>query len=185
MAHDADADIIEELIADHREVQAAFDRLEKGLPPKEAGQVVEETVIELVRHSVVEEQLLYPLAARVLPDGPQIAEHEKKDHAEVERLMKELESLEPGTEQFDSEIRMWIRSTRSHIEEEEQDLMPRLRDAVPAEELRALGEQARLLKKVTPTRPHPMVPNSPVAHATVGPVIGLVDRVRDAVSGRG
>jgi hemerythrin-like domain-containing protein len=185
MGHDPNADLIEELVTDHREVEEAFATLERGLPPQRAGEVVESTVIELVRHSVVEEMLLYPLAARVLPDGKQIADHETKEHAEVERLMKELERLEPGTPQFDTTVAMWIRSVRSHVEEEESDLMPRLRQACEAEQLQQLGDQARLLKKVTPTRPHPSTPNSPVAHATVGPLIGIVDRVRDALSGRG
>lgn len=185
MGQDPDADLIDELVADHREVEDAFTRLEEGMTAQEGGALVERTIIELVRHSVVEEQLLYPLAARVLPDGKQIADHEKKDHAEVERMMKELEKLEPGSQGFTTEVRMWMRSVRSHIEEEETDLMPRLREAVDADELRALGEQARLLKKIAPTRPHPAQPNSPLAHATVGPLVGLVDRVRDAVSGRG
>lgn len=185
MAHDPQADLIDELVADHREVEEAFSRLEAGMTPDEGQRLVEQTITELVRHSVVEEQLLYPLAARVLPDGGQLADHEKAEHAEVERMMKEIERLDPASQEFVTEVRMWMRSLRSHVEEEETDLMPRLRDAVPADELASLGEQARLLKKVTPTRPHPSTPNSPLAHATVGPLIGLVDRVRDAVSGRG
>ena len=185
VGHDPNADLLEEIITDHREVQEAFATLENGLGPKQSKELVEKTITELVRHSVVEEMLLYPLTARVLPDGEQIADHEKKDHAEVERLMKELEKLEPGTAPFDTTVTMWIRSVRSHIEEEETDLLPRLREACEAEQLKELGDQARLLKKVAPTRPHPSTPNSPLAHATVGPLIGLVDRVRDAVSGRG
>ncbi|MFP5333843.1 MAG: hemerythrin domain-containing protein [Actinomycetes bacterium] len=185
MAHDPQADLIDELVADHREVEEAFSRLEAGMTPDEGHRLVEQTITELVRHSVVEEQLLYPLAARVLPDGRQLADHEKAEHAEVERMMKEIERLDPASQEFVTEVRMWMRSVRSHVEEEETDLMPRLRDAVPADELASLGEQARLLKRVTPTRPHPSTPNSPLAHATVGPLIGLVDRVRDAVSGRG
>ena len=185
MQHSDAHDLLQELITDHREVEEAFSRLEQGLPPEEARTLVEQTISELVRHSVVEEQLLYPLTARVLPGGAQIADHETSEHAEVERMMKELEKLEAGTPEFDTQVRMWIRSTRDHIHEEETDLMPRLRDAAGDDDLASLGEQARLLKKVTPTRPHPSTPNHPLAHATVGPLIGLVDRVRDAVSGRG
>ncbi|MFZ5869613.1 MAG: hemerythrin domain-containing protein [Actinomycetota bacterium] len=185
MAHDENADLIDELIADHREVEDAFTRLEAGMTADEGQRLVEATITELVRHSVVEETLLYPLAERVLPDGKQLADHEKKDHAEVERMMKELERLEPGSQAYVTEVRMWMRSVRSHIEEEETDLMPRLRDAVDAEELRTLGDRARTLKKLAPTHPHPSTPNSPIAHATVGPLVGLVDRVRDALSGRG
>jgi hypothetical protein len=38
------------------------------------------------------------------------------------------------------------------------------------------------LKKVAPTRPHPGAPNNALFHLSVGPGVGLVDRLRDAIS---
>ena len=39
-------------------------------------------------------------------------------------------------------------------------------------------------KKLAPTRPHPGAPNSEVFHKLVGPGVGLVDRLRDKLTGR-
>ncbi len=184
MATDA-PDLLDLLTADHREVRSAFAELDGRLPEARRRTLVERTVTALVQHSVVEEQLLYPLARRVLPDGGQHADHDVAEHAEVERLMLQLERLDVDSEAFATTRRQWVRSTVAHIEEEEADLFPRLREACTADELVRLGRQAVQLRKVAPTRPHPATPNHPVAHLTVGPVVGLFDRVRDRVSGRG
>ena len=39
-------------------------------------------------------------------------------------------------------------------------------------------------KTIAPTRPHPGSPNSELFHMTIGPGVGMVDRLRDALSGR-
>ena len=39
-------------------------------------------------------------------------------------------------------------------------------------------------KKLAPTRPHPNSPNNEVFHKLVGPGVGLMDRVRDKLTGR-
>lgn len=178
-------DLLDLLTADHREVRSAFAELEGQLPAARRRTLVERTVTALVQHSVVEEQLLYPLARRVLPDGGEHADHDVAEHAEVERLMLQLERLDTGSQAFATAQRQWVRSTVAHIEAEEADLFPRLREACPAQELTRLGRQSVQLRKVAPTRPHPATPNHPAVHLTVGPVVGLVDRVRDRVSGRG
>ena len=53
---------------------------------------------------------------------------------------------------------------------------------MPADQLEAMGTQVEALKKVAPTRPHPNAPNNALFHLTVGPGVGLVDRLRDALS---
>jgi hypothetical protein len=47
-----------------------------------------------------------------------------------------------------------------------------------------LGDKVAGLKKIVPTRPHPMSPDHPPFNALLGPGVGLIDRVRDALSGR-
>lgn len=39
-------------------------------------------------------------------------------------------------------------------------------------------------KKVAPTRPHPTAPHSELFHQMVGPGVGMVDRMRDKLTGR-
>jgi hypothetical protein len=48
-----------------------------------------------------------------------------------------------------------------------------------------MAEAVERVKKIAPTRPHPMTPNEGVVRTVVGPVAALVDHLRDAVSGRG
>ena len=74
---------------------------------------------------------------------------------------------------------------RQHVTEEEADLFPRLREAVPASVLAELGGKARTAKKMAPTRPHPSAPDTPPMNKVLAPGAGLVDRLRDALTRRG
>jgi hemerythrin-like domain-containing protein len=176
-------DIIDDIMTDHREVEAAFTEIEKGGGGRKHD-LVEHVIAELVRHSVAEEQYLYPLARRVLPDGDELADHELEEHAEAEQMMKSLEQTDPEDPEFDELTRKLIDAIRHHVDDEEKDLLPKLRQACDAAELRELGEKFERSKKVAPTRPHPAAPDHPPANKILGPGVGLVDRIRDALSGR-
>lgn len=78
-----------------------------------------------------------------------------------------------------------MREIREHVTDEEQNLFPLLREATKPEELEQLGEKVRSAKKTAPTRPHPAAPDKPPLNKLLAPGAGLVDRIRDAVTGRG
>ena len=176
-------DIVDGIITDHREVEELFAEIEKGGAGKKR-ELVEHVITELVRHSVAEEQYLYPTARRVLADGDKIADHELEEHAEAEQVMKELEQADTEDPKFDDLTRKLIDAIRHHVEDEESDLLPKLRDACDSAELRDLGEKFEKSKKMAPTRPHPSAPDHPPANKILGPGVGLIDRMRDALSGR-
>ena len=71
-----------------------------------------------------------------------------------------------------------------HVADEEQEQFPQLRASVPRAELVEMAEKVEAAKKLAPTRPHPAAPNNQVFHKLVGPGVGLVDRLRDRLSGR-
>ncbi|MEU7057992.1 hemerythrin domain-containing protein [Streptomyces sp. NPDC046197] len=179
-------DVIQELTTDHREVEEIFAQIE-ALPTgdKRRKDLAEQATIELVRHSVAEEMYLYPAVRHHLPDGDSIADREIEDHSEAERTMKELEDCSAGEARFDQLIGRLMREIREHVTDEEQNLFPQLRQAAGADALEDLGEKVRRAKKVAPTRPHPAAPDTPPANKLLAPGAGLVDRIRDAVSGRG
>ncbi|TDC31607.1 hemerythrin domain-containing protein [Micromonospora sp. KC213] len=178
-------DVVDVLTADHREVEAIFVELESRQgTPKRRRQLADVVIAELVRHSVAEEAYVYPAARKALPDGDRIAEHEISEHAEAERTMKELESLDPSDSRFDELLAKLTRTIRHHVQDEESDLFPRLRAAVAREELVELAGKVTAAKKVAPTRPHPAAPDHPPANKLLAPGAGLVDRMRDALSGR-
>ena len=53
-------DVVDDIITDHREVEEVFKQIEQSNDPKERRDLVEHVIAELVRHSVGEEQYVYP-----------------------------------------------------------------------------------------------------------------------------
>jgi hemerythrin superfamily protein len=180
-------DVITFLTQQHREVDALFAQLERmeGSTSDEAQRLAEQVVIFLVKHSVAEEIYLYPAVREHVPNGDEIADHEVHEHDEAEQTMKRLESLKPADADFWPTLRQLMKEVRHHIEEEEGNLFPKLRQACSQQELQELGKKVQQAEQVAPTRPHPSAPSEGAALAAVAPGVGLVDRLRDALSGRG
>jgi hemerythrin superfamily protein len=176
-------DLVDDIMTDHREIEAVFSQIEGGSDDGKRD-LVEHVIAELVRHSVAEEQYLYPTARRVLPDGDELADHELEEHAEAEEIMKAIEKADAQDAEFDELVGKLIDEVRHHIQEEEGKLLPKLRAACDAAELDELGEKFEKSKKMAPTRPHPSAPDRPPANKILGPGVGLIDRMRDAITGR-
>lgn len=178
--------VIDELVTDHREVEEMFGRIE-ALPygDKDRKMYADQVTMELVRHSVAEEMYLYPAVREHVAGGDAIADREIDDHSKAERIMKDLEGCDADDPEFDRLVGMLMTEVRSHIADEEQNLFPNLRAACPPEALDTLGDKVRQAKKLAPTRPHPSAPDKPPANKLLAPGAGLVDRLRDALTGRG
>ena len=94
-------DVVDDIIADHREVEEVFKQIEQSDDTAHRRDLVEHVIAELVRHSVGEEQYVYPTARRVLDDGDKVADHELEEHAEAEKVMKQIEKADADDQQFD------------------------------------------------------------------------------------
>ncbi|MFF3327467.1 hemerythrin domain-containing protein [Streptomyces sp. NPDC002889] len=184
MAHGGN--VIEELMADHREVEQLFSRIE-ALPTGDIGLrgLVDEVTIELVRHSVAEEQYLYPAVREHVDGGAELADKEIAEHAEAEKLMKKLEQMRVDDAQFHPTLQKLMDDVNAHIRDEEGQLFPLLHQVCTPDALEDLGDKIRRAKAMAPTRPHPSAPDTPPVNKLLAPGAGLVDRVRDFVTGRG
>jgi hemerythrin superfamily protein len=176
--------IVDDIITDHREFESVFTEIETGGDPRSQPDLVEHVIAGIVRHAVAEEQYLYPAARKALPDGDEVADHELKEHAEAEEIMKAIEKAGADDPQYDDLVRKLIGEIRHHIEDEETDLLQKLRGACEPGELEALSEKFQRAKSMAPTRPHPLAPDHPPFNKILAPGAGLVDRLRDALSGR-
>ncbi|MEU5636531.1 hemerythrin domain-containing protein [Streptomyces rishiriensis] len=178
--------VIQELTADHREVDELFAQIE-ALPgaDRQRRELADRLTMELIRHSVAEEEHLYPTVRRYVDGGDDLADKEIADHAEVEHMLKELEGCQPGDARFDALILRLKNSVTAHVDDEENRLFPMLADVCSADALAELGEKVRSAKRHAPTRPHPAAPDTPPANKLLAPGAGLVDRLRDMLTGRG
>ena len=112
-------------------------------------------------------------------------EHAREEHAEAEETLQRLEQLDADDPAFDDELATLMEEIRHHISDEEGEMFAHMRQVIDADELRKLGARVEAFKKVAPTRPHPNVPNKPLARMAAGPGASLFDRMRDAATGRG
>jgi hemerythrin superfamily protein len=147
--------------------------------------LVDEVTIELVRHSVAEEQYLYPAVREYVEGGDRLADKELADHGRVENLLKQLERMDTEDPQMSPVLQQLMDEVAAHVEDEENNLFPMLRQACSSEMLGDLGDKVRRAKAMAPTRPHPSAPDTPPANKLLAPGAGLVDRARDFVTGRG
>jgi hemerythrin superfamily protein len=189
MADEQQRDVIEILEHDHREVEGMFAELE-GLRGASSSadlerrkQLTDQVTIELVRHSVAEEVLVYPQVDRKV--SREEAEHARQEHAEAEETLARLEKLDPDDAAFDDELVTLMAEIRHHIEDEEGQMFAHMRQVIDEDDLRKLGQAVEAFKKVAPTRPHPNVPNDPLSRTAAGPAASLIDRMRDLATGRG
>lgn len=184
MGHEGN--VIQELLVDHREVEGLFQ--EMGSQAADAAtrrDLADRLTMELVRHSVAEEQHLYPAVRRYVDGGDDLADKEIADHSEVERLLKELEDCQPDDARFGMLIAELKSSVTAHVRDEEDRLFPLLAEACPAGTLNELGDKVRAAKKTAPTRPHPAAPDTPPLNKPLARGAGMVDRFRDMLTGRG
>jgi hemerythrin superfamily protein len=182
-------DVVDLLSADHREFDRIFTELEglRGRSEDDAVErkrrLVDEVTIGLVKHSVAEETQVYPRVEKKI-DAVE-ATHAKEEHAEAEETLKRLERMDADDPAFDAVIAELIRGIRHHVAEEEGVMFTQLRASFSHDELVDMGGLVETVKKLAPTRAHPMTPNEAGVRLAVGPVAGLLEHLRDAVSGRG
>ena len=178
-------DAITLLKEDHRTVEQLFKRFEQAgdRAHVQKRQIVDRIIEELSVHAAIEEQVFYPVARTAVPDTEDIALESLEEHHVAKWLLAELADMDPAHERFDAKVSVLIESVRHHVEEEESDFFPKVREELGRNQLADLGETLADAKTTAPTRPHPRMPDAGPVPLVAGTITGVVDRVRDNLSG--
>ncbi|WP_111412299.1 hemerythrin domain-containing protein [Billgrantia lactosivorans] len=177
-------DVVDILTLDHREMEGLLDQIQQSPDGEQRRELTDMLIAEVMRHSVAEEMYVYPTMEKRIPDGEQEAEHDKEEHDEIVQVMKQLEDADAAEPAFMDRVHKLDELLRHHAKDEEADQFPKLRARLSGEELVELGSKVEKAKQLAPTRPHPSAPHSELFHKTVGAGVGMVDRLRDQLSGR-
>ncbi|MEH1015091.1 hemerythrin domain-containing protein [Micromonospora sp. CPCC 206060] len=177
--------VVEIVSEEHRQLTGLCAELtDPGTDPQRRREVGEVFTAALSRHLSAEEQYLIPAARSALPAGDEVADGEL---ATDDALLRGLAALS-GTEVTDpahaglaGEIAELL---GRHVRWVDDTVLPRLRRAARTEELIRLGNRLEIAEEAAPTRPHPDTPATPPWNRVVEPALGVVDKVRDAVTGR-
>jgi hemerythrin superfamily protein len=183
MTASGEQDVVDILTTDHHEVMALIGQIPTA-SPEQRRDMADTVIAELMRHSVAEEMYVYPVMKDRFPDGDEVVQHDTQEHQELEEVMKELEGVDSADAQFLQVLGRLEEILRDHVTDEESGQFPRLRAELPREQLVEIGAKVETAKKAAPTRPHPAAPHSELFHKMVGPGVGMVDRLRDKLTGR-
>ena len=151
MSHDA----IVLLKYDHRAILKAFKDFEGAgeNATKRKGQLVEQILRELTVHTYIENEVMYPEVRRLLPDLEDDVLESYEEHHVADVLCLELSTMDPGDERFDAKVTVLIENVTHHIEEEEQEWFPKVREGLGRNQLQEIGAKMLELKPKAPTKP--------------------------------
>ena len=175
-------DVVSFLKEQHIHIKAMFERV---LVSK--GEVRAKAFVELRRcmavHETAEEEIVHPVARRNLPNGERIIEARLKEENEAKRLLAELERLDVDSMEFEGNFRSLRKAVLAHAESEEKQEFSHLADMLDQSKLESMRKAVVFAESVAPTRPHAGV-ESQIANVLVGPFASMLDRARDAISGK-
>jgi hemerythrin superfamily protein len=175
-------DVVGFLEGQHQEVELGFKAVleSKGKAREAAFQALRRL---LAIHETAEEEIVHPKARQVLPDGERIVTARLEEESKAKKVLSELEELDMDSTEFDTMLRSLQSDVIAHAESEENEEFKALRDHLDTSALAQMRRVAEFAEKVAPTRPHAGI-ESAVTNLLAGPFASMVDRTRDAISGK-
>jgi hemerythrin superfamily protein len=166
------------LIADHELVSDLFDEFESlGSKARSARQqVVSRIVEELSVHAGIEETVFYPAIRERFADAdePMVLEALEEHHL-VKLSLSELQSMSPDGERYDAKVSVLREVVDHHVDEEENELFPKVRRAFSDSELVELARRLNEARAMAPKRAHPSAPDTPPGNVVANVLVAPLD----------
>jgi hemerythrin superfamily protein len=182
---DIGPDAVELLQQQHDEVRALFEEFDKlsSRPSKKKDDLVQGIVHNLVKHAEIEETVFYPAVREALDGLDDEIDDDLEEHHAAELLLRELDYHTSEYERFDAKVGVLKMNVLHHMEDEEQDLFPRVLEEIGEEDRRKLGGSMMAAWRVAPDRPHPHSPDTPPANLLMSLPAKTIDLVVNTVRG--
>ena len=140
---------------DHKEIRKLF-RDFRGAGPNarvEKGRIVDDIIEALTVHTYIENEGMYPEVRDLAPDLEDDILESYEEHHVADVLVLELAAMKPDDERFDAKTTVLIENVEHHIEEEEQEWFPKVREALGRKQLREMGARMLELRDKAPRSP--------------------------------
>jgi hemerythrin superfamily protein len=131
-------DVVDLILDDHREFERLFAILRED-PTKRATTTPVLTTL-LFAHGRAEEAVIYPAAIKEADEADEV-EHSQEEHVEADALMEQLAGKDPESAEFGDLLEQVIEAVTHHLEEEEETVLPGMREKIAADRLVQLGEE--------------------------------------------
>ncbi len=149
--------VLDLLTSQHAEVDALFEKIEKGRGDK--GAAFQELADKLAAHATVEEKIFYPSVMSKKTDD--MLHESVEEHLQIKRTLADMLTLSVDSPEFDAKCNVLKEDVSHHAHEEEEDkLFPMLRKSMSEDDLAALGNQVlEMFEQLIPNHPSRNVPN--------------------------
>ena len=140
---------------DHKEVRAVFAAFEKVGDTAVAtkGRLVDKMIELLTVHTYIENEVMYPRVRALLPDLEDDVLESYEEHHVADVLVSELYAMKPSDERFTAKTTVLIENVRHHMEEEEQDWFPKVREGLGRKVIQEIGAEMIQAKAKAPRKP--------------------------------
>lgn len=176
-----DGDVIRILLEQHARIRDLFGQVKTSVGRETKQEAFDDLRALLAVHETAEELVLRPVSARLV--GSAVVDERNDEEAEATEVLSKLESLDIESPEFVTQFAELEQAVDQHADAEEREEFVQILAACSEEERLQMGGKVRAAEVVAPTRPHPGIEPGSTAQKVTGPFLGLVDRVRDAITG--
>jgi hemerythrin superfamily protein len=145
MAENVEANAIDMLEGQHREVEDLFAKLEKADRGERKQKLFTLIADKLAVHASIEEEAFYPAVKAKRTED--ILLESLEEHLGIKRVLSDLIDLDASDETFDAKAKVLQEQVEHHVEEEEDDLFPKVRKIFDEETLVAIAQQMAMLQE--------------------------------------
>ena len=140
---------------EHKQIKKAFRDFEKAGEKAYAakGKVVDRIIELLTVHTYIENEVMYPRVRELLPEVEDDVLESYEEHHVADVLVMELSTMKPDDERFTAKTTVLIENVEHHIEEEEDEWFPKVREGLGRKQLQELGAAMIEAREKAPRRP--------------------------------
>jgi len=140
---------------DHKEIRKLFRDFKSQGPNavKTKGKIVDKIIEALTVHTYIENECMYPEVRKLVPELDDDILESYEEHHVADLLVMELATMKPEDEHFTAKTTVLIENVDHHIDEEEHEWFPKVRERLGRKQLQEIGARMLELKKKAPHSP--------------------------------
>lgn len=141
----ASMNAVDMLREDHDKVRELLSQLSEttSRATKKRSDLLEKIKKEILLHTQIEEEVFYPaFRDSDVEESKKLFYEAKEEHRAVDELvLPDLETTEPGSDEFSGRMKVLKEMIEHHAEEEEKEIFPKAKKVFSKEELEELGQR--------------------------------------------
>jgi hemerythrin superfamily protein len=130
---------------DHQNVKGLFQEMGRASDQNRRKELFDRIDTELEIHAHIEETVFYPAIEHHEELSEMVAEA-LEDHQEAKALLEELEELGSDSHEFGSKLQELMEGVEHHVQEEEGEMFPKVRELFNEGQLEQLGQDLESAK---------------------------------------